>query len=89
MCFKEYLVLFLNLMIECEPILAFIKGIISHSGKIFVIVPAWRKKLKKSSMAGKVWHSSYPVWREKVVMTHVILVYPAQGEKFRVALILS
>jgi hypothetical protein len=89
MCFKEYLVLFLNLMIEYEPILAFINGIISHSGKMFVIVPALRKKLRKSCMAGKVWHSSYPTWWEKVVMTHVLLVYPAQGEKFRVALILS
>jgi hypothetical protein len=40
-------------------------------------------------MAGEVWHNTYPAWREKVVMTHVLLVYPAQGEKFRVALMLS
>jgi hypothetical protein len=35
------------------------------------------------------WHSTYPVWREKDVITHVLLMYPAQGEKFRVALMLS
>jgi hypothetical protein len=23
-------------------------------------------------MAGEVWHSTYPAWREKVVMTHVL-----------------
>jgi hypothetical protein len=40
-------------------------------------------------MAGVGWHSNYPAWREKVVMTHVPLVYLAQGEKFRVALMLS
>jgi hypothetical protein len=37
----------------------------------------------------KFWHSTYPAWREKVVMTHVLLVYPTQGEKFGVALMLS
>jgi hypothetical protein len=32
---------------------------------------------------------NYPAWQEKDVMTYVLLVYSAQGEKFRVAFILS
>jgi len=53
----------------------------------FVIVPAWREKFEKiPAWWGKVgivhiltnpawrefWHSTYPAWREKDVMTHVL-----------------
>jgi hypothetical protein len=82
MCVKVYSDLFLNLMIEYESILAFT----SLQGNYL----AWREKVCDSiRMAGKVWHNTYPAWWEKVVMTHVLLVYPAQGEKFRVTLMLS
>ena len=49
MCVKEYSDLFLNLMIEHEPILAImsVQRNISHGGKKFVIVPAWREKFEK------------------------------------------
>jgi hypothetical protein len=55
-----------------------------------VIVPAWWEKFEKIP----AWHGKVgivlmlinPVWREKDVMTHMLLVYHAQGEKFRVAL---
>jgi hypothetical protein len=67
---KEYSDLFLNLMVEYKPILAFM----SLQGNYL----AWRKKVCESTrMAEIVWHSTYPAWREKVVMTHVLLVYPA------------
>jgi hypothetical protein len=58
-----------------------------------VIVPAWREKFEKIP----IWRGKIdivlmlinPAWREKVVMTHVLLVYLAQGDKFRVVLMLS
>ena len=37
-------------------------------------------------MMGQSWYSANLAWREKIVMTHV-LVYPTLGEKFGVALL--
>jgi hypothetical protein len=41
------------------------KGIISHGGKKFVIVPVWWKKFEK-----------IPIWRGKVGII-LMLIYPA------------
>ena len=67
---KEYSDLFLNLMIEHEPILAImsVQRNISHGGKKFVIVPAWREKIEK-----------IPAWRGKVGIVHM-LTNPAWRE---------
>jgi hypothetical protein len=78
MCVKEYSDLFLNLMIEYEPIMTFM----SLQGNYL----AWREKVCDSArMAGKVLENTctmgkvgiilmliYPAWREKVVMAHVL-----------------
>ena len=74
---KEYSDLFLNLMIEHEPILAImsVQRNISHGGKKFVIVPAWREKFEK-----------IPVWRGKVGIVHM-LTNPAWRESFGIVLI--
>jgi hypothetical protein len=78
MCVKEYSDLFLNLIIEYEPILTFIpfKKIISHDGKKFVIVPAWREKLEK-----------IPAWRDKDGIV-LVLTNPVWRKKFDIVLIL-
>jgi hypothetical protein len=49
MCVKKYSDLFLNLMIEHEPILAFmsVQGNYLVWWKKFVIVPAWQEKFEK------------------------------------------
>jgi hypothetical protein len=54
MCVKEYSDLFLNLMIEYEPILAFVPSReLSHmTGKKLVIVPVWGKSLRKYPYGG-------------------------------------
>jgi hypothetical protein len=95
MCVKVYSDLFLSLMIEYEPILAFmsLQGNYLAWQEKFVKVPAWWKKFEKipawQGKVGIILMLIYPAWREKVVMTHMLLVYPAQGEKFSVALMLS
>jgi hypothetical protein len=51
--------------------------------KVCVIVPAWREKFEKIPVlrgkvgivlmsTGEFWYSTYPAWREKDVMTHVL-----------------
>ena len=67
---KEYLDLFLNLMIEHEPILAImsVQGNYLTWREKFVIVPAWREKIKK-----------IPAWRGKVGIVHM-LTNPAWRE---------
>jgi hypothetical protein len=62
MCVKEYSDLFLNLMIE------YTESQIWHSCPSYGIIPHGGRNF---------WHSTYPIWREKDVMTHVLLVYPA------------
>ena len=60
---KEYSDLFLNLMIEHEPILAimFVQGNYLAWREKFVIVPAWREKFEK-----------IPAWRGKVGIVHML-----------------
>ena len=74
---KEYSDLFLNLMIEHEPILAImsVQRNISHGGKKFMIVPTWREKFEK-----------IPTWRGKVGIVHM-LTNPAWRESFGIVLI--
>jgi hypothetical protein len=52
------------------------KEIISHGGKKFVIVPAWRKEFEK-----------IPAWWGKVDIV-LMLINPAWREKFDIVLIL-
>jgi hypothetical protein len=50
MCVKEYSDLFLNLMVEYEPILAFMSlqwNYLAWRKKKIVKVPAWREKFEK------------------------------------------
>jgi hypothetical protein len=78
MCVKEYSDLFLNLIIEYEPILAFIfvKGNYPHGGKSLRKIPAWWEEFEK-----------IPAWRGKVGIV-LILINPALQEKFGIVLIL-
>jgi hypothetical protein len=62
MCVKEYSDVFLNLMI------AYIESQFWHSCPFQRIIPLG---------GGNFWHITYHVWREKDVMTHMLLVYPA------------
>ena len=59
---KEYSDLFLNLMIEHELILAImsVQRNISHGGKKFEKIPAWRGKV------GIVHMLTNPTWRESL-----------------------
>ena len=74
---KEYSDLFLNLMIEHEPILTIlsVQGNYLAWRKKFVIVPAWREKIEK-----------IPVWRGKVGIVFM-LTNPAWRESFGIVLI--
>ena len=74
---KEYSDLFLNLMIEHEPILAImsVQRNISHGGKKFMIVPAWWEKFEK-----------IPAWRGKVGIV-LMLTNPAWQDSFGIVLI--
>ena len=62
MCVKRILDLFLNLMIEHEPILAImsVQRNISHGGKKFEKIPVWRGKV------GIVHMLTNPAWRESL-----------------------
>jgi hypothetical protein len=53
-----------------------LKGIISHGGKKFMIVPAWREKFEK-----------IPAWWGKVGII-LVLINLAWREKFSIVLIL-
>ena len=75
---KVYSDLFLNLMIEHEPILAIMsvqRNYLAWREK-FVIVPAWWEKFEKKpawwGKVGIVHMLTNPAWREKDMMTHVI-----------------
>ena len=93
---KEYSDLFLNLMIEHEPILAimYVQRNISHGGKKFEKIPVWRGKV------GIVHMLTNPAWRESLAYylsrmagggcddSYALKKYPAHGEKFGIALML-
>ena len=72
---------------ESILVIMFVQGNYLAWRKKFVIVPAWREKFEKiPAWRGKVgivhmltnpawrrvWHSTYPAWRENDVMTHVL-----------------
>ena len=77
MCVKEYLDLFLNLMIEHEPILTVmpVQGNYLAWREKFVKVPAWWKKFEK-----------IPAWWSKVGIV-LMLTNPAWQESFGIVLI--
>jgi hypothetical protein len=79
MCVKEYLDLFLNLMIEYEPILVFM----SLQGNYL----AWREKVCDSARMAINFFEKITAWRGKVGIV-LMLINPAWREKFDIVLIL-